>query len=199
MRCSLFVSLFLSTIPFTHCISPLSASPVTQVYTQIDSQRSQSRGVCKTIKSEGYRDHPLVTERCPSGPGGWSVTMFSADARSHVWFGKAAEEGTSVPEALEGAFADPHGTIEWRIADGRPFAAIHRYFIDKASVLLVHRLQPDKTSCVAALVRPIAGRNANNDAIEIADKIAPTFKCGRSPLLIDGQPQVSPQKSAARN
>jgi hypothetical protein len=92
--------------------------------------------------------------------------MFSADVRSHVWFGKEAAEGTSVPTALEGVLADPYNVIEWRISDGRPFAAIHRFFLDRTFVLVVHRLQPDKTSCVAAVVRPRAGRSANVEAVQ---------------------------------
>lgn len=163
-------------------------SAVTRVYSTIDDVRAGTRGICKTVKVSGLKDHPIVDERCPSGPDNWQVSMFSADARSAVSFGRLAKDGASVMEALDGAFADPHHTIEWRLRDGQPFAAIHRYFIEGKSVLLVHRLQPDKTSCVAAVVTPRSGRNANEEAADIADRIASTFRCGHDRLMKDGRP-----------
>ena len=162
-------------------------SAVTRVYSAIDDVRAGKSRVCKTVKITGLKDQPMVDERCPSGPDNWSVSMFSADARSAVSFGTLAKDGTSAMQALDGAFADPHHTIEWRLRDGQPFAAIHRYFIEGKSVLLVHRLQSDKTSCVAAVVTPRPGRNANEDAAEIADRLISTFRCGRDRLIKDGR------------
>jgi hypothetical protein len=167
-----------------------SQSLVSHAYSRIDGFNSKSSRLCKTIEKSGYKENPVVTERCPDGPGGWAVTMYSADARSYVQFGKSSAEGTTVFDALEGAFADPYGVVEWRILDGRPFAAIHRYQVGTASILTVHRLQPDKTSCIAAVVKPRPGRNANEDANEIADRIGLTFRCGKSAFLVDGKPQA---------
>lgn len=188
-------------IPALFCITALStcltasafaeaSADVRHVYSFIEGVRKSNGVRCKTVEVGGMKEQPLVTQRCPEEPGGWPVVMHSFDARVYVSFGKPAEAGTSVSEALEGAFADPHSVIEWRISDGRPFAAIHRYYHDDRTTLLVHRLQPNKTSCVAAVIHPRPGSNANAEAVEIADRIGPTFRCGRDPLVIDGKVQM---------
>jgi len=158
---------------------------VTRVYTEIDDVRANRYQLCKTIYSNGDKDNPVLEERCPSGPDGWTVTMSSFDAREYVSFGRQAKGGKSASEALDGAFADPHKVIEWRLLDGRPFAAIHRYFFDNRQVLTIHRLQPDKTSCVAAIVNVRKGHDANDEAVKLADRIGPEFKCGRDALVVD--------------
>lgn len=68
--------------------------------------------------------------------------------------------------------------------DGRAFAAIQRYFFDDHQVLTIHRLQPDGTSCVAAVVPVRQGHDANMEASEIADAIGPAFRCGRDKLAV---------------
>ncbi len=161
------------------------AGTVTRTYTKIDDVRANRHDLCKVVRRSGTGDNPVQEERCPSGPDGWTVTMFSADAREFVQFGRSAEGGKSVYDALEGAFADPNNVIEWRLLDGKPVAAIHRYFLDDRQVLTIHRLQADKTSCVAGIVNVRRGRDANDQAIKIADRLAPDFKCGRDPLVMD--------------
>lgn len=162
-----------------------SHAPVTRVYTKIDDVRANRYKLCKVVQRSGTDDNPVLEERCPSGPDGWIVSMFSADAREHVRFGHPAEGGKTVPDALEGAFADPNDVIEWRLRDGKPFAAIHRYFLDNRQVLTIHRLQADKTSCVAAIVNVRRGRDANEQAIKIADGLGAGFECGRDSLVVD--------------
>jgi hypothetical protein len=153
------------------------------MYSNIDDVRTNKRGLCKITIAAGDKENPVITERCPSGPGGWLVTMFSADARVYVSFGREAKSGATVMDALNGAFADPHRVIEWRLRDGQPYAAIHRYFFDGKQVLTVHRLNRDHTSCVAAVVAVEHGRDANAEAIRIADDIVPTFRCGDDQLI----------------
>jgi hypothetical protein len=155
---------------------------VTRAYSSIDDVRANKRGLCKTISSSGDEENPVIDERCPPGPGGWTVTMFSADARVYVTFGRQADAGTTVMDALNGAFADPHSVIEWRLRDGEPYAAIHRYFFDGKQVLTVHRLNRNRTSCVAAVVAVERGSDANAEAIRIADDIVPAFRCGDDKL-----------------
>jgi len=52
-------------------------------------------------------------------------------------------------------------------------------------LLTIHRLQPDKTSCVAAIVSVRKGQDANDEAVKIADRIGPEFKCGRDQLVVN--------------
>jgi hypothetical protein len=162
----------------------LSSKTVTAVYTKIDDVRANKYGLCRTTKSWGEDVQLVVVQSCPRGPNRWPVTMFSADARVSVWFGRQSKNGTTVNAALEGAFADPHSVIEWRILDGRPFAAIHRYFLEDRQALVIHRLQPDGTSCVAAVVPVRHGHDANMEASEIADAIGPSFRCDRDKLAV---------------
>jgi hypothetical protein len=158
-------------------------SPVSRIYTQVDDERSHTYGLCKTISIRGIKEQPVVEQSCPRGPNGWTVRMSSADARTYVTFGRQAPGGATPYEATKGAFADPHGVIEWRLRDGRPFAAIQRYYLPEArQVLTVHRLQADGTSCVAAVVAVRRGHDANAEAAEIADAIGPGFRCGRDNL-----------------
>jgi hypothetical protein len=168
-----------------------SPGPRTSVYTKIDDVRTNKSGPCTVGTNLGEKDHPVVQSRCPAGPGGWTVTMFSADARVAVWFGRKSKRGTSIEGALNGAFADPHSVIEWRLEENRPFAAIQRYFLEDRQVLTVHRLNPDRTSCVAAVVAVTAGRNANAEAIQIADTIVPGFRCGDDELVTSQSTQSS--------
>jgi hypothetical protein len=145
-------------------------------------------GLCKTISIRGISEQPVVEQSCPRGPNGWPVRMSSADARTYVTFGRPARGGKTPYEALNGAFADPHGVIEWRLLGGRPFAAIQRYYLDPdpRQVLTVHRLQPDGTSCVAAVVSVRRGHDANAEAATIADAIGPGFRCGHDNLAVIG-------------
>jgi formate-dependent nitrite reductase cytochrome c552 subunit len=161
-------------------------APATHVYTQIDSTKTNRTGLCRTTFARYQED--VVTQRCPNGPGGWPITIAYADARDDVFFGRRAEGGTSVSEAVGGAFSSAHDTIEWRLRGGRPFAAIHRYYLgaNERQVLLVHRLQPDKTSCVAAVVAVRKGHDANTEAVAIADSIGETFRCGRDRMVTIG-------------
>lgn len=163
------------------------AGPVTRTYSTIDDVRTNKSGLCKIISRSGDKEDPVIDERCPPGPRGWPVTMYSADARVYVSFGHQAKAGATVMDALDGAFADPHSVIEWRLRDGEPYAAIHRYFFDGKQVLTVHRLNRDRTSCVAAVVAVERGRDANAEAIRIADDIVPNFRCGDDKLITTAQ------------
>jgi hypothetical protein len=162
----------------------VSAESITRTYSNIDDVRANKSGLCRIISRSGDDENPVINERCPPGPRGWPVTMFSADARVYVSFGNQAKAGATVMDALNGAFADPHSVIEWRLRNGEPYAAILRYFFDGKQVLTVHKLNRDRTSCVAAVVAVEPGRNANADAIRIADDIVPNFRCGDDKLIV---------------
>lgn len=171
----------------TGTLAQIQAHVVTAVYTKIDDVRANEYRLCKTTKSWGENIQPVLVQSCPRGPNGWPVTLFSADARVSVWFGRQAQNGTTVETALEGGFADPHSVIEWRIMDGRAFAAIQRYFFEDRQVLTIHRLQPDGTSCVAAVVPVRHDHDANREASQLADSIGPVFKCGRDKFAVIGR------------
>jgi hypothetical protein len=179
-----WVGAFALCLMFTAPVAAAVSVPsVSRVYTHIDDVRSGKSGLCKTIKARGDKDNAVLEERCPPGPNGWPVSMLSADARVYVSFGRQAKGGDSVYEALDGAFADPHPVIEWRLRNAAPYAAIQRYFLDGKQALTVHRLNPDMTSCVAAVVPVERGRDANAEAARIADELVPAFRCGSDKLI----------------
>jgi hypothetical protein len=165
--------------------SPASAG-VTRIYSHIDDVRSSKTGLCRTIHSFGDKEDPVLEERCPAGPNGWPVTMTSADARVSVLFGRQTQTGATVSDALNGAFADPHHLIEWRLLNGKPFAAIHRYYFGEQQALTIHRLNDDMTSCVAAVVSVEHGLDANAEAARIADEIVPGFRCANDKMIVIG-------------
>lgn len=160
-----------------------------QIYTSIGDSRKDKTGLCKVEWSSGESDNALVRSRCPSGPDGWPVTMFSADARDMIYFGRQAA-GTRIGEALQGAFADPQSTIEWRLNGNQPYAAIQRYSFGRSQVLTVHRLNQDRTSCVAAIVAVEKGRDANVEAARFADEKIASFHCGVDKLVKIGAVDV---------
>jgi hypothetical protein len=166
--------------------SCVAASAGERVYTEIDNMQSGKIRLCRTIKVEGEKENPLVTWRCPSGPAGWSVVMDSADARVQVTFGRIVGPRGGAIDALGGAFADPYHTIEWRMNNGQPYAAIQRYLMDGREAITVHRLNPDKTSCVAAVIAVEKGRDANSEAVRIADTMVPTYRCDKDDLITLG-------------
>jgi hypothetical protein len=159
---------------------------ITRAYSHIDDVRANKAGLCRTVSVTGYKEQPIVQERCPAGPNGWPVTMMSADARVNVWFGRRAQSGATVFDALKGGFTDPHNTIEWRMLNGKPFAAIHRYYFSGQQALTVHRLNDDMTSCVAAVVSVEHGIDANAEAVRLADEVVPTFRCARDKMIVVG-------------
>ena len=115
--------------------------------------------------------------------------MLAADGRTQVTFGKLTDRRAGAIMALGGGFADPHNTIEWRLHDGKPIAAIHRYFFDdQRQALTIHKLnKDDRTSCIAAVVAVERGHDANVEAVKLADTIVPAFRCGQDKPLTVGR------------
>jgi hypothetical protein len=144
--------------------------------------------LCRTIKVEGEKENPLVTWRCPSGPAGWPVVMDSADARVQVTFGRIVGPRGGAIDALGGAFADPYHTIEHRMADEQWAALCRNTALSDGRQAgdHVHRLNPDKTSCVAAVIAVEKGRDANSEAVRIADTMVPTYRCDKDDLITLG-------------
>jgi hypothetical protein len=114
------------------------------------------------------------------------IYFMEGDLRQSLGFG-APKEYQSF-----GQFNHMNATIEWRIAQDRPYAAIVRFFIensntktgmvDKASegqVLVIHRVAEnlEDETCIVGLVDAKANRNANVLARKVADELASSFEC----------------------
>ncbi|PCI02327.1 MAG: hypothetical protein COB78_13575 [Hyphomicrobiales bacterium] len=130
------------------------------------------------------------TARC-TGYKDYSVHFTEGDLRQMVQFGfveKPFEQWQSF-----GEFNRINNVIEWRLDGGTPYATILRWFIENADpdtgspskayegqILVISTVGSDDypESCIVGYVDARANKGANELAREIADTLAPTFKCG---------------------
>ncbi|QLF68680.1 hypothetical protein FE840_003445 [Peteryoungia desertarenae] len=172
------------------CVLGLVAATTTvkasdSVYTDLDFDK------CKTVMA----DDMGAQLTCP-GFGDYPVHFKEGDLRQSLLYGKVAPQ--LIEEAFESfsAFNRVHTKLEWRLdSRGRPFAAIHRWYIenpgpdgsisDKSTgqVLVVSRVGQSErdASCFVALVDARANSNANELARQAADRWARDYECGMEP------------------
>jgi len=163
---------------------PSLAADVTGAYTKIDFEKT-----CKVI--EEIKEGGSVSMRC-EGYRDYVVHFAEGDLRHAVRFGYIDKNAAAIWQSF-GQWNQIGTTVEWRLAAGKPFAAILRWFIENTDdegsadpnkvgqVLVVSRVgQPeDKQSCVVGYVDALANRNANAMARELADSHAVSFECGK--------------------
>ncbi|QGM99433.1 hypothetical protein [Methylocystis parvus] len=168
--------------------SAACAAEISSAYAQIDIRKDCRHRAGVAV--EDYGDW-----RC-KGYAGMPIWFGAGDQRMYVSFGKKAKDEPAAGETL-GPFNDFYdGTIEWRLTEGKPFAAIMRWNyktpaeIDKPTtsgrVLVVTRLPPG-TVCHVGYVDARANPDANELAREIADKHAKNFVCGRDKPVVLGK------------
>lgn len=140
-----------------------------------------------------------ATRVCP-GRSGFVVLISEGDLRETVSVGRNRQTAAKEPaaQAWFGPFSSTAHTLEWRTADGNPFAIIQRWLIadnsepDKdgrpatRSILAVTRLPPGAV-CHVAYVDVTANPNANDLARQAADDVARDFTCGKDELKTIGQ------------
>jgi len=136
---------------------------------------------------------------CP-GKAGLVVLVTEDDLRQAVSVGRNRKAAESEPAASQGfgPFNSTSPTLEWRAADGKPFAIIQRWHIadnddpDKSGrptdkgLMVVTRLPPGAV-CHVAYVDVRANPNPNELARKAADEIARDFKCGKNEVKIVGE------------
>ena len=116
---------------------------------------------------------------CP-GYDGVDIFQSGADARSYAAFGKNPAQHCSAKKTFN-PFNTALSPIEWRVADGKPFAAIERWSIaddqggQAGTWLVVTALRGDDF----CPVHYVAGSypNANEQARRAADDLARNFDC----------------------
>jgi hypothetical protein len=153
---------------------------------------------CKVKSAENGVDDS-TTRVCP-GKAGLVVLVSEDDLRETVSVGrdrKAAEEEPAA-QTWFGPFNWTTETVEWRMADGKPFAIIQRWHIDDSSdedkngrskakpMLAVTRLPPGAV-CHVAYVDVAANPNANELARKAADAFAREFDCGKDRVRVFGE------------
>jgi hypothetical protein len=163
------------------CASSAQAD-VKSVYTKIDLKKCQ-----QTEKPDEYVFGG--TWRC-KGVGGYDVFISSADDRESAAFGKIKGNNCSGLKTFN-AFNSVDNTVEWRVKNGRPYAAILRWTVSidpedsakQATWLVINKLEA-KDSCH---MHYVAGSypNANDQARKAADDLASDFNCETDVPTVD--------------
>ena len=151
------------------------------------------------VKSAGNGVDDSTIRVCP-GKNGLVVLIAEDDLRETVSVGRNRLGASREPAAQTWfePFNSTTNTVEWRAANGRPFAIIQRWHIADHSertkddrpttkhMLAVTRLAPGAV-CHVAYVDVQANPNANEFARKAADDLARDFKCGKDTVKIIGQ------------
>ena len=162
-------------------VTPVAAPETRLSYTD-------ERGVCTGEELVSEDERVSYVEAC-DGVAGWR------------WYAEASEHGQTSrfsdrndPDVggqyggYLGNFGQFHTVIEWRLADGAPYATIHRYISAtfetgdavRQETLIVTALRPggSPTSCHVGFVDATAVSGANEIALEMADRLAADHDCG---------------------
>jgi hypothetical protein len=150
------------------------------------------------VRSAGNGVDDSTIRVCP-GKDGLVVVISEDDLRETVSVGRNRLGASKEPAAQTwfGPFNSTTNTVEWRAANGRPYAIIQRWHIaDNADqdkdgrpiakpMLAVTRLSPGPV-CHVAYVDVQANPDANELARKAADDLARKFKCGKDEVKIIG-------------
>lgn len=165
-----------------------AAQDVSSAYTKLDVRRDCKHRPGKAI--EDYGDWSC------KGYAGVPLWLGAGDQRMYVSFGSNAKNEPAAGQTLA-PFNDFYkGVVEWRLANGRPFATIMRWNVKRAAdlenrevrgrALVVTRLAPGAV-CHVGYVDALANPNANELAREIADTRARDFDCARDKPVVLGR------------
>ena len=128
------------------------------------------------------------------------VLIAEDDLRETVSVGRnrAAADEEPAAQARFGPFNSTTTTVEWRTANGKPFAIIQRWHIADNSdedkdgrpianpMLVVTRLPPGPV-CHVAYIDAQANPNPNELARKAADQFARNFDCGKDEVKVIGE------------
>jgi hypothetical protein len=174
---TLAILLFLSAIA-----ASVEAAEVTSAYTHIDPKD------CRQI--EDPDEYVFEGAVLCKGYGGIDIYQSGADARSYAAFGEDAANHCAAKKTFN-PFNTALSPIEWRLVDGKPFAAIERWSIsddegNRAGTWLVVTALREGESCH---VHYVAGSypNANEQARRAADDLARHFDCEQDVPTVDSK------------
>lgn len=163
---------------------------------------------CKTLDEQ---DGGVVLS-CP-GLKAIPVTYKEGDLRASVFYGPLSDAYRNEAFETFSAFNTVNSTVEWRLEDKRPIAAILRFFISNANpetgepdekrkgqVLVISKVAGPKTgrSCVVGMVDALAEPDANEKAHQVADLVAPVFLCGiNQPRYFGARGETAPDLTSS--
>jgi hypothetical protein len=171
---------------------PVHAGQMTSTYTKLDFKET-----CKIL--EEVEDGGSVSMLC-EGYENYPVHFAEGDLRHSVQFGHVEPGQNCIWQSFT-QWNRVSDTIEWRLRDGVPVAAILRWFIENTDdagsadpkwvgqVLVVSRVgqQSGNPACVIGYVDALANSNANQLARDLADSLAADFTCGTDKAEFHGQ------------
>jgi hypothetical protein len=158
---------------------PAAAGEITSAYTSFEL------GKCRQV--EPPDQYVFEGRWVCKGYGGIDIVYSGEDSRSYVAFGRGGEKHCAALKTFD-AFNTALSPVEWRLDNGKPFAAIERWSVTNGegaqSTWLVVTALRDRDSCHAAYVSG-AYAEANAQARKAADETAPGFDCARDkPKLV---------------
>ena len=162
------------------------------------------------VTSAGNEVDDSTIRVCP-GRAGLVVVVSEDDLRETVSVGRnrAAADEEPAAQARFGPFNSTTTTVEWRTANGKPFAIIQRWHIADNSdedkdgrpianpMLVVTRLPPGPV-CHVAYIDAQANPNPNELARKAADQFAHNFDCGKDEVKVIGEAGRAVEMAARR-
>lgn len=177
-------TLLLTACTLVALAAPVHAGQMTSAYTKLDFRKT-----CKIL--EEIEEGGSVSMLC-QGYQGYPVHFAEGDLRHSVQFGHLEPGENRIWQSFT-QWNRVSDTIEWRLRDGMPVAAILRWFIENTDdagsadpnrvgqVLVVSKVaQPPASNqaCVIGYVDALANSDANQLARDLADSVAADFTCG---------------------
>lgn len=170
-----------------------AADGVTSIYS------STADKDCRKLSHLKVDGDDYASERTCRGPAGLVVVKNEGDLRETISVGRSGNAAASEPAASQGfgPFNSTTNTIEWRTADGRPFAMIQRWHIadnddpekngrPKTKQMLVVTRLPPGAVCHVSYIDVKANPDANELARNAADEIARGFDCSKDKVVTAG-------------
>jgi hypothetical protein len=167
------------------------AGNISSVYSKLNFENG-----CVWDESLSQEEAQMGGNAICDGLEGYPVYFAEDDLRQFTAYGPV-EEPMMFPNGFS-EWNSVHDTIEWRLENEKPFATIHRWFLDnidpqtgsaepglRGQVLAISTVgEPEapagkQVSCTAGYVDALANKNANLLAREVADTVGRYFLCGK--------------------
>jgi hypothetical protein len=165
--------------------SAVSAGEITSAYTKYNLD------TCKRL--EASAEESFGSFSC-KGYAGLEIYFAEGDLSTFMAYGANGFEHCSAQQTF-GHFNSITPTVEWRLDNGKPFAAIQRWHVsdlDDASKttswLGVTKIEK-ANSCRVAIIKGSLSQ-ANEKAREIADTLARDFDCQKDTALVISDEQI---------
>ena len=165
--------------------SAVSAGEITSAYTKYNLDK------CKRLSASV--EESFGSFAC-KGYGGFEIYFAEGDLRTFTAYGANGFEHCSAQQTF-GHFNTATPTVEWRLEDGKPFAAIQRWHVsdlDDASIttswLGVTKIEKGN-SCRVAIINGSLP-HANEKARNAADTLARGFNCQKDTALVISAEQI---------